>query len=310
MKNKYTFSVFTPTYNRKELLADLYEDLKKQSYLDFEWLIVDDGSEDGTFAEVKQWITEGIIDINYFYKENGGKHTAINMGISKAKGELFFLADSDDRLVPNGLDMILKAWKSINNKKAFCGVTALFQYENGDPVGTTFRHIPEDVSFVDLYHKYGVKGDKVVCFLTEVLKKYPFPESKGIRFVMEAVVWDEIAKKYKIKCINEVIQIKKYMEDGLTRNTYNPRMIKGLAFSFLMLINNNTYSYKKLPNLWIWNYIYLSSNSLLAGVSYFKHLRSLLDKIMYVLLFPRGYFAYLRMKKYMPRLGGDYVKKI
>ena len=48
------FTIFTPTYNRKELLTNLYESLKKQAYKDFEWIIVDDGSSDGTELSVRE----------------------------------------------------------------------------------------------------------------------------------------------------------------------------------------------------------------------------------------------------------------
>ncbi len=71
------FTIFTPTYNRKELLTNLYESLKNQTYKDFEWIIVDDGSSDGTELSVRQFLDEKILNIKYFYKENGGKTTSV-----------------------------------------------------------------------------------------------------------------------------------------------------------------------------------------------------------------------------------------
>ncbi|MDL0414398.1 glycosyltransferase family A protein, partial [Clostridioides difficile] len=95
---KYKFTVFTPTYNRAHLLENLYNDLKAQTYdfNDFEWLIVDDGSSDSTKELVEKFISENKLNIRYIYKENGGKHTAINLGVKNADGELFFIVDSDD----------------------------------------------------------------------------------------------------------------------------------------------------------------------------------------------------------------------
>ena len=75
------FTIFTPTYNRRELLKKLYESLKKQVYKDFEWIIVDDGSTDGTEGAVKEFISENILDIKYFYKKNEGKQRAYNLGV-------------------------------------------------------------------------------------------------------------------------------------------------------------------------------------------------------------------------------------
>ena len=60
------FTVFTPTFNRKELLEKLYKSLQKQTFKDFEWLIVDDGSTDGTGEKVKEFLEESKLDIKYF----------------------------------------------------------------------------------------------------------------------------------------------------------------------------------------------------------------------------------------------------
>ena len=84
-------TVFTPTYNRAHLLLRLYESLKEQTSMDFEWLIVDDGSQDNTTDVLKNIIDKGETDfsIRYFRVENGGKHRAINYGVQKANGEAF-----------------------------------------------------------------------------------------------------------------------------------------------------------------------------------------------------------------------------
>ncbi len=91
IKNNIMITVFTPTYNRATLLLQLYESLCRQSYSDFEWIIVDDGSTDDTRNVVEECIKkQSKFPIQYIYKENGGKHTAINRGVKEANGELFF----------------------------------------------------------------------------------------------------------------------------------------------------------------------------------------------------------------------------
>ena len=102
------FTIFTPTYNREGLLISLYESLKKQTFKDFEWLIVDDGSVDNTNETVQQFIKENILNISYYYKENGGKQRAYNYALDNAKGELFICLDSDDEYVSNALEIILE----------------------------------------------------------------------------------------------------------------------------------------------------------------------------------------------------------
>ena len=73
-------TIFTPTYNRAYTLPKLYHSLQEQTCKDFEWLIVDDGSTDGTCNIIKDWESPNF-EVRYFKKENGGKHTAINEGL-------------------------------------------------------------------------------------------------------------------------------------------------------------------------------------------------------------------------------------
>lgn len=299
LKYDYVFTVFTATYNRKDFLKNLYQDLVNQSFKDFEWLIVDDGSEDETERLVKAWIKEDKLSIKYFYKKNGGKHTAINLGVKHAKGELVFLADSDDRLLSNGLEVMYSAWSKLKNKDEFCGVAGLFSYDNEEIVGTKFKEDLLEIPFVDVYFKYNMKGDKAVFFTTDIMKQYPFPEEENVKFIMEAVVWYEMSKKYKIKCINEVIQIKEYLGDGLTKNSYSERNVRGLAFSYLCLINQKTYPLIKFPKMWMNTYVYLCSNSLLGNLSYFNRINRIRDKILYLLFFPLGYVLFYRIKRYL-----------
>jgi glycosyltransferase involved in cell wall biosynthesis len=89
LDNQITFTIFTPTFNREHLLPRLYKSLCEQTYKDFEWLVVDDGSTDNTEILLKKYIAEADFPIRYISKSNGGKHTAINEGVRQAKG-LFF----------------------------------------------------------------------------------------------------------------------------------------------------------------------------------------------------------------------------
>ena len=91
-------TILTPTYNRAGMLPQLYNSLKKQACKDFEWVIVDDGSTDNTQEVVKAWLLGSDFPIRYFYKENGGKHTALNYAVQKIESELTFIVDSDDTL--------------------------------------------------------------------------------------------------------------------------------------------------------------------------------------------------------------------
>lgn len=297
---KYKFTIFTPTYNREYTLPKLYEDLKKQTYKDFEWLIVDDGSTDNTEELILNFQKENILNIRYIKKKNGGKHTAINVGVKEAHGEFFFIVDSDDGLMPNSMDLVIQEWNKIDNKEEFCGVVGLCsKMEDGKTLGT---EIPKEhliSHFAQLYYKFGVKGDKTIVFLTDILKQYPFPEREGIKFLPESVVWYEISKYYKVICINEPMIIREYLEDGLTKNILKKSALKGRALEYLYLTNQNTYPIKDFPYMWIKNYINLARYSLLSDSKYFKEIKKMGDKIMYILCFPLGYYKYLKQRKFV-----------
>ena len=101
-------TIFTPTYNRKELLKRCYDSLKKQSVKEFIWLVVDDGSDDGTKEQVQDWIKErNEFEVEYIFKENGGLHTAYNAAIEHITTELCVCIDSDDYMPGNGVEEIL-----------------------------------------------------------------------------------------------------------------------------------------------------------------------------------------------------------
>ena len=240
------FTIFTPTFNRKELLEKLYKSLQKQTYKDFEWLIVDDGSADGTKEKVEEFLSEKKLDIKYYFKENGGKQRAYNFATDKANGELFICLDSDDEYVENGLETILKYWKKYEKNSNIAGMGYLSTYPNREVIGSSFPEKEMVSTQFDIYNKYGVKGDKGLMFRTEIIKKYKFPVFDDEKFITEAVVYNRICEKYKMVYVNEKIEIKEYQEDGLTAK-YNNLLLrnpKGQAL-YHNEINSQNLSFKK-----------------------------------------------------------------
>ena len=219
------FTIFTPTFNRKELLEKLYKSLQKQTFKDFEWLIVDDGSADGTKEKVEEFLSEKKLDIKYYFKENGGKQRAYNFATDKANGELFICLDSDDEYVENGLETILKYWKKYEKNNNIAGMGYLSMYPDGEIIGSSFPEKEMISTQFDIYNKYGVKGDKGLMFRTEIIKKYKFPVFDDEKFITEAVVYNRICEKYKMVYVNEKIEIKEYQEDGLTAK-YNNLLLR------------------------------------------------------------------------------------
>ncbi len=214
------FTVFTPTYNRAYIIKNLYNSLKAQTFKDFEWVIVDDGSTDDTELLIESFINENKVNINYIKTANGGKHRAINIGVKEAQGELFFIVDSDDYLISNALSKVHEVEMSIleSEKSDFCGICGLKGYTSNQMIGSSF-----DGEFLDITalqrDKYKIVGDKAEIFYTKVIKSYPFPEFVGEKFLTECVVWDKMAfDGFKLRFFNEIIYICDYLEDGLTKN--------------------------------------------------------------------------------------------
>lgn len=222
-------TVFTPTYNRAHLLAGIFECLCKQTFNDFEWLIVDDGSTDGT----KELVNSEFINqdsgfpVRYYRKENGGKHTAINLGVKEAKGELFLILDSDDELPADSLTIISNEYSGIKGDSNICGVCGYMAHRNGDIIGRPL--IECEASSLEMRYKFGVKGDMCEVFRTSILRMFAFPEIDGERFCPEMLVWNRIAKDYKLRIFPKVIYYRDYLEGGLTDNIVGIRMRSPIA---------------------------------------------------------------------------------
>ncbi|MFD4703683.1 glycosyltransferase family A protein [Gottfriedia sp. NPDC058432] len=211
-------TILTPTFNRSKLLIDCYVSLKNQTLKDFEWIIIDDGSIDDTKAIVAELMSKNEIDIKYFYKENGGKHTALNEGVKHAQGKLSLILDSDDRLTPDAVGSINNYYKKYKEQKEIGSISFLRCYSDGKIIGDTFNESEIISTYIDLIMNKGTKGDKSEVFVTDILRKYPFPVYKNERFIGEHVAWVRIARKYKTLYINKPIYITEYLEGGLTKS--------------------------------------------------------------------------------------------
>ena len=207
-------TIFTPTYNRANVLHRVYDSLVSQSYRDFRWLIVDDGSADNTEALADGYIAENKIEIAYVYQENQGKHMAINHAVALTDSELFVIADSDDAFVPEALEKLVAAWDSIpeEEKPSFKGVICrCFDSETGKPIGE-FPQQMFDSNDLDGNFKLKLNFEKWMLFRTEVLREFPFPgEGMGLKFYPETIIWRAMGRKYKTRYIAD--PLREYFRD-------------------------------------------------------------------------------------------------
>lgn len=218
-----SITVFTPTFNRAHLLPRLYESLCNQSSKDFVWLIIDDGSSDGTEELVKEWMNQNKIEIQYHWKKNGGMHTGHNAAYERVETPLCMCVDSDDYLLDDSVERILRLAQEnqVLDNPAWCGMIGLNVSVDGTTIGRDFP-FPQFVStYQDLSAKYKAIGDKKIVFKTACLQALdPYPTFEGERFVplYHPIVLDQ---SYQYLCFNEYFCVVEYQNDGSTINIYN-----------------------------------------------------------------------------------------
>ncbi|MDY6207025.1 MAG: glycosyltransferase family A protein [Prevotella sp.] len=223
-------TVFTPSYNRANFFEDLYISLKNQSFCDFEWIIVDDGSTDNTSDIVAKVSRDSSFEIRYFKQGNGGKHTAINRGVKEARGELFFIVDSDDKLPYNALELVVQEFSKVKSDMTIGGIAGLdMDYHTREIIGGGLQFLQIQCNAIEIRYKYRIKGDLKEVFRTSVLREFPFPEIDGEKFCPEQLVWFRIAQKYKLHYFNKIIYHVEYLEDGLTKRITKARMKSPIA---------------------------------------------------------------------------------
>jgi len=229
-----TLTVFTPAYNRAYCLDQCYQSLIKQTAKDFLWLVVDDGSSDTTKTLVQTWIEEQKIDIVYHYQENLGMHGAHNAAYRLIETPLNVCIDSDDFMPDNAVEIILKHWKTIQNKPEFAGLVGLDADKEGRIIGSKMPSNLTETTLTDIYNKHGVTGDKKLVLRTDVVRQYPpYPIFEGERFVPLGYLYQLIDQDYKLFPINEILCTVEYLEDGSSKNMLKQyrRHPKGFAFS-------------------------------------------------------------------------------
>ncbi len=213
------FTVVTPTYNRAHTLGRVYASLREQTWQDFEWIIVDDGSTDSTRALVLDWQQEARFPIHYVWQKNQHKKTAFNRAVRKASGELVVALDSDDSLHKEALASMMSTWYGIpeSERDRYVAITGLCARPDGSIVGDRYPEDVFDASALDMTFKYHVAGEKFGCMRTKVLLQFPFPEEIA-GFVPESLVWRAIARAgYLTRFVNQVFRIYHDSSDSLSR---------------------------------------------------------------------------------------------
>jgi glycosyltransferase involved in cell wall biosynthesis len=302
------FTVFTPTYNRAGTLYRVYNSLLNQSYKNFVWLIIDDGSTDNTRDIVQGWLDESKLKIDYHYKKNGGKHTAMRMAYDLAATKYFLAIDSDDELTPDALEVFNEEWVNLEQNPfgdQFAEVSALTHFNDGKLFGNYI--FPATNKYIDSnWHEMVLKNrnnnEHIVCWNLDKLKecvKIPdkFWLSDKVSFFNEATLWARIGKKYKTRYLNKGLRL--YYFDGGDSLLRITDKVKGhynnLAGQKYFLDENLEY--------FLWNprfFFNLILKFIISGIAVkntpltiLREIGTVRFKLVYSLCLPLGFAAYL-----------------
>ena len=292
MNDMTVLTVFTPTYNRAHTLLRTYESLLQQDCKEFIWLIIDDGSTDNTAELVKSWQSkENGFEIRYIYKENGGRHTAHNTAYENIDTELNTCIDSDDKLAPGAVRMILDKWERVRDQ-GYAGMIGLDADFDNNVIGKGFPEGMTETTVIG-YYSAGGSGDKKLVYRTDIINQYPaYPVFEGEKYVSLSYKYRLIDQKYKMAVLDEVLCNVEYQPDGSSGTMWKQYLKNPRGFAFWRKV---CMQYPESKKRLLVDCIHYCSSSILAGNRHF--VRQSPRKILTVLCTLPGFVLSLLTEK-------------
>lgn len=284
-----TLTVFTPTYNRGYIIERCFRSLKEQKCKDFIWQIIDDGSTDDTEQKVMGFIPEAGFEIQYIYKENGGKVSAINMSMELTDTPLWVCLDSDDWLTSDAVKIIIERYAEIKEMPDICGLFGLRCNQDLKPMQRV--KIPADIAFAtqhEIRKKLKIPPEYIQIYKTDIISQYRYPLYEGEKYMNLSYVQDQIDLQYKFKIIQEPLMICEYMPDGITRN--HRKMIKNNPMGYIEFRRQQMVLAKDLKSKLIATITYDTGN--IIGKNK-KWLKNSPNKILSAVCYPLAVIDYL-----------------
>ena len=305
MKKEIKITVCTPTYNRAYILERPFISLMNQTCKKFKWIIVDDGSIDDTAKIVEDFKKRADFEIEYYKKENGGRHTALNYSYTKINTEYVINLDSDDEYVPEAIEILYNIINEIPKEEydRFWQISGrCIDSKTKKLVGKKFSEGVNELSGLK-QRKVIAKacGEKSNCRKLEILKKYPFPIYDDTKFVVENTIWEKINLKYDTYCTNKVFRL--YYQDSadsLANGKMHTKTRNRTYYHYSVFCVNELFSqffFNKHVRLSLIN---VSRKAILSGINYsdvMKDLNKWYKKILVTFLsYPLAYL-YILLKK-------------
>lgn len=177
---KYKFTFFTPCFNSARFIHRVFRTLDSQTYRNFEWIVINDASEDNTSELITNYIKDVDFKVKFFdLKKNQMLAANYNLAIENAEGEYFFLHDHDDEFIPTVLEHYVELIDKYDNDN-IGGIVGRCQTQYGKITPAEFTKP------IMNYWEYGVDkngnytGEAPRVIKLDVIKRYfPFdPEEK------------------------------------------------------------------------------------------------------------------------------------
>ena len=289
-------SIITTVYNRKKELIRLFRSLENQTDKEFEWIVVDDKSTDGTVETLKTLEKKkSSFKIRTVFKDkNEGKHIALNYAFDRVNGDVVIIIDSDDVALPNMVEKTKKAWKKDDN---LAEITFERERKNGKPL----RKIPdlEKRMNISTYRRINrLTGDFAETFKAKILLYYRFPKFENEKFLSEQYIWADLNEKYDGIFLDSPLYIAEYQNDGLTLNSQliqwnNPIGTLEVCKKMLPLEIKSTLDLKSLVK-----YIVYSFRN---HVSIFEMIKNSNTRLSCVIMMIPSFFVYKSMERKLRR---------
>lgn len=300
MKNyKYRFTIFTPCYNSEKFIHRVFNSVSKQTYRNFEWLIINDASKDDTIKLINEYKNKADFDIALFDNEvNRGLYYNFNKAFSEANGELMIFAGHDDEFESNTLELFDKIWQQYGSSN-ISGIWARCKDQFGNIIGTTF---PQDLmiaNYHNIFEKY-IYGDqeRFGCTRTDILKRHQFNLETGK--MGEGFLWGDIGLKYDTIYINDVLRTY-YREENNTEALTKRSRVSIAKETYLYYVEFLNSYYNHVPSSikfklrYMFATVYYAS---LANIGLLKLISSINDyklKLIILMLYPMGLiFSYIK----------------
>ena len=302
--DKPVISVIIPTYNRKKFIPYAVDSVLNQSFSDFELIIIDDGSTDGTDEYIKSLKDNRI---KYIYQQNAGNHAARNTGLKIAKGKYIALLDSDDMWLPEKL-MRQKAVldEKIEYGLVYCGSLTIDSENNLTGLKPIINHSGKVFDKM-LMTNFLYNGSNVL-FRRKCLEKVGNFNTNLSRMLD----WDfylRFSLYYKFFCLDEYLVKYRVHDDSLSKNFIAYEQSGLMILDNIFATPNLSENYKNLKNKAYarrFRYMgirYLENNKMkdarinLLNAIYMDNSLLFTDKILIMLLltyFPAEFLCYIR----------------